>query len=119
MRSTRLLIVAIVVVLFLALGGFLIAKNVGGGGQARTFDLKVTATTMTPDKITAKQGDTLTVNVTADKKEEIHLHGYDIPFEVANTGDKVTKTFKADKSGSFEIEIEDTSTHLGELDVNP
>jgi hypothetical protein len=57
--------------------------------------------------------------VTADKKEEIHLHGYDIPFEVASDGGKATHTFKADKSGTFEIEIEDTSTSLGNLVVSP
>jgi hypothetical protein len=34
-------------------------------------------------------------------------------------GETQTKTFKADKTGSFEVEIEDTSTHLGELDVQP
>jgi hypothetical protein len=119
MRNTRLLIVAVVVVAFLAVGGFLIARNVGGGGQSRSIALQVTGNTMTPSRISAKQGDTLTITVTADKAEEIHLHGYDIPFEVPTAGGNVSHTFKADKTGTFEIEIEETSKTLGFLDVKP
>jgi FtsP/CotA-like multicopper oxidase with cupredoxin domain len=112
-------ILVVVVIAFVAIGGFLIYRQTGGGGQARTIDVTVSGSTMTPGTWTAKQGDTLTVNVTADKKEEIHLHGYDIPFEVESDGGKATHTFKADKSGSFDIEIEDTSTPLGQLVVSP
>jgi len=71
---------------------------------------------MTPDKLTARHNDSITLTVTADKAEEIHLHGYDIAFQPA-PGKPDTRTFKADKTGSFEIEIESSSTHLGELDV--
>ena len=99
--------------------GYLISKSTGGGGQARTIDVTVSGSTMTPGTWTAKQGDTLTVNVTADKKEEIHLHGYDIAFEVDSAGGKASHTFKADKSGDFDIEVEDTSTPLGKLVVSP
>ena len=40
-------------------------------------------------------------------------------FEVENPGDTVTRTFTADKTGSFQIEIEDTSTEIGSLEVQP
>jgi copper(I)-binding protein len=56
------------------------------------------------------------MSVTADRKEEIHLHVYDIKFDV-EPGKKVTKSFTADKSGEFPIEIEDTSKELGSLTV--
>jgi len=118
LRNARVLIVAALLA-FLVIAAYLVSRNVGGGGQARTFDLKVTGTTMTPAKITAKQGDTITINVSADKQEEIHLHGYDIAFEVPSAGGTVSHTFKADKTGDFEIEIEDSSTQVGELDVSP
>jgi FtsP/CotA-like multicopper oxidase with cupredoxin domain len=114
-----LLVVLVVVVLFLIGGAILISKNIGGGGQAVTINLNVKGSTMTPSTPAARQGDVVTMVVTADKEEEIHLHGYDIPFEVPSAGGKVSHTFKADKSGSFEIEIEETSTHLGQFDVNP
>jgi FtsP/CotA-like multicopper oxidase with cupredoxin domain len=112
-------ILVVVVVAFVAVGAYLIYRQTGGGGRARTIDVTVSGSTMTPGTWTAKQGDTLTVNLTADKKEEIHLHGYDIAFEVPSAGEKASHTFTADKSGSFDIEIEDTSTPLGQLVVSP
>lgn len=120
MRPLPIVIVAVVVVAFLAVGGYLIfGRASAGGGKAVTVDVTVTGTTMSPDKITAHQGDKLTLNIKADKKEELHLHGYDIAFEVENAGDTVSKTFTADKTGSFELEIEDTSTEIGSLEVQP
>lgn len=89
-----------------------------GSGQRVTFDVKISGHTMNPDKLTAHQGNTVAITFTADKAEEIHLHGYDYKFEM-KPGQPNSKTFTADKTGSFEIEIEDTSTHLGELDVTP
>jgi FtsP/CotA-like multicopper oxidase with cupredoxin domain len=119
MARNRVVLLAAVVVVFLAVGGFLIARNVGGGGQSVAIDLTVKGSTMTPDTPTAKQGDRVTMTITADKAEEIHLHGYDIPFEVPSAGGKVTHTFTVDKTGSFEMELEATSTHLGQFQVSP
>lgn len=118
MNRTAAVILAVVVVAILAVGGFLIFRGTGGGGKPVTIDLKVTGSTMTPDSPSARQNDMLTMNVTTDKAEEIHLHGYNIMFE-GQPGQTVSHTFKADKSGQFEIEIEDTSTHLGTLTVSP
>jgi len=118
MNGTGALILAAVVAAFLVVGGFLILRTTGGGGTPRTIDLTVTGTTMTPDRLTAKQNDMLTINVRADKEEEIHLHGYDVKFE-AKPNQAVSRTFKADKTGSFEIEIEGTGEHLGDLVVSP
>jgi FtsP/CotA-like multicopper oxidase with cupredoxin domain len=90
-----------------------------GPGQARTIDVNVSGSKMTPATITVHQNDRVTMTVTTDKAEEIHLHGYDIPFEVKSAGGSATHSFTADKTGSFEIEIEDTSTGLGFLNVTP
>jgi ABC-type glycerol-3-phosphate transport system substrate-binding protein len=90
----------------------------GGSGQNVALGVNVAGNKMTPDKLSARQDDMVTLKVTADKAETIHLHGYDYKFEM-KPGETQTKTFKADKTGSFEVEIEDTSTHLGELDVQP
>ncbi len=118
MNRTGALILAAVVAAFLVVGGFLVFRTASGGGTSRTIDLTVTGTTMTPDSPTAKQNDMLTINVKTDKEEEIHLHGYNIKF-AGKPSQTVTKTFKADKTGSFEIDIEDSSQHLGELGVSP
>lgn len=119
MQRNRLLIVAVVVVLFVAVGAFIALRGSGGGGQNVTVNLAVTGDKMQPDSPTVHQNDTVTMTIKADKKEEVHLHGYDIPFEIPGPGQSVTKTFKADKSGGFPMEIEDTSTPLGTFTVKP
>ena len=114
------LVIAAVVVVILVVGGILVLRSTGGSSAGpRTLSVNITGSNMSPAKLTASQNQQITFNMTADKKEEIHLHGYDIKFEVEGPGQTVTHSFKADKTGSFEIEIEDTSTHLGELDVTP
>jgi len=115
----RVVILAVVVVVFLAAGGFLIARSVGGGGRPVSINLTVSGSTMTPDTPAAKQGDRVTLTIAADRAEEIHLHGYDIPFEVPSAGGKVTHVFTADKTGTFPLEIEQTATPLGNFVVSP
>jgi hypothetical protein len=120
MRPLPIVVVAAVVVVFLGVGGYLVFGRGGaGGGQSRTVAVTVTGTTMSPDRISVQQGDRVTMNVTVDRKEEIHLHGYDIPFAAEKAGDTVSRTFTADKTGNFTIEIEETSTELGSLQVQP
>lgn len=119
MTRDRVLVLAAVLVLFFGAGAYLIYRSTGGGGQAVSLHLAVSGSTITPADPSVKQGDTVTMTITADRQEEIHLHGYDIPFDVPRPGGSVTRTFKADKSGSFEMEIEDTSTRLTQFTVNP
>ncbi len=117
MPSTRLLIIAAVVVVFLAAGGYVAFRNAGGGGQTRDVTLTVANNRMTPDTIQARQGDTLRITVLeTDTDQEVHLHGYDVHFE-GPAGQPIERTIRADKTGRFELELEQTSTHLGELDV--
>ena len=106
-------------VAFLAIFGYLVNRNTGGGGSALAIDITITGSRMNPDSPGAKQGDRVTMTITADRKEEIHLHGYDIPFAVPAGGGRVTHTFTADRTGSFEMEIEDSGTHLGQFQVSP
>lgn len=118
-RQAPLLVVGAVVVIFLAVGAFLIFRGQGGGGRPVTFDVTVTkASAMSPDRLTAKQGDMVTMNVKSDRAGEVHLHGYDIHFDT-KPGEVASHTFRADKTGDFEIEWESSSTHLGDLVVSP
>ena len=114
------LVIGVVVVVFLAVGAFLVFRmQGGGGGRPVTFDVTVTgAGSMSPGSLPAKQGDMITINVRSDRDGEVHLHGYDVVFD-AKPGQVVSHTFRADKTGDFEIEWESTSTHLGELVVRP
>jgi hypothetical protein len=123
---SRALVVAALIVVFVIAGGALIYANTNkGSARSVTFDLSVTgASKMSvsggtdPEKLSAHQNDTITINVTSDKEGEVHLHEYDIAFTVT-PGQTTTHTFKADKTCTCEIEWEETSTHLGTLTVSP
>ena len=119
MSRLRVGIVAAVLVIFFAVGGYIIFTNKSSGPKNVTFDVTVTGgTSMKPSVLDVHQNDTVTINITSDLDGEVHLHGYDIAFD--NTAGKVTThTFKAVNTGDFEIEWESTSTTLGDLKVSP
>ncbi len=118
MNRTRLLIVAVVLVVFFAVGGVLIYSN-SHKGQNVTWNVTVTkASSMSPDNLTAHVNDTVTINIASDTDGEVHLHVYDIAFDT-KAGQTVSHTFKADKTCGCEIEWESTSTLLGTLTVSP
>lgn len=119
MSRHRFAIVAAVLVVFVAVGAYLIFGNKSSGGQTVTFNLTVTgAKSMKPSELSVHQNDTVIINITSDTDGEVHLHGYDIAFDT-KAGQVVSHTFKAVNAASFEIEWESTATHLGDLNVNP
>ena len=119
MSRTRVLVVVAVLVIFFVAGGILIYVNGHQGGQNLTFDVTVTgATTMKPDTLPAHQNDTVTINITSDMDGEVHLHQYDIAFD-AKAGQVVSHTFKAVNTCSCDIEWESTGHPLGTLVVSP
>jgi len=116
---TRALVVVAVLVVFVAAGGALIYANTNKGGQNVTFTVTVTgAKSMTPATLRAHQNDTITITVTSDQEGELHLHQYDIGFEV-KAGQPTPHTFKADKTCTCAIEWEETGASLGTLVVSP
>ncbi|HEY0829500.1 MAG TPA: hypothetical protein VGE99_00060 [Candidatus Dormibacteraeota bacterium] len=119
MSRTRALIVVAVLVVFFVAGGILLYVTSHKGGQNLTFDVTVTGTTtMTPDTLQARQNDTITINITSDTDGEVHLHEYDIAFDT-KAGQVVSHTFQADKTCNCDIEWESTSHSLGALVVSP
>jgi hypothetical protein len=119
MRRGPLLVIVGLVVVFAVVGAYLVVRGQSAGGKQVTFDVTVTgASQLSPDHLTASHNDTVTINVRGDRAGEVHLHGYDIHFET-RPGEVASHTFKADRTGDFEIEWESTSTHLGDLVINP
>jgi hypothetical protein len=120
MSRYRFAIVAAVLIVFIAVGAYLIFGNKKPHTpQNVTFNVSVTkATSMHPSELPVNLNDMVTINITSDTDGEVHLHGYDIPFDT-KAGQVVSHTFKAVNSGKFDIEWESTSTPLGDLIVNP
>ena len=61
-------------------------------------------------------GDEVTIRVTADVADEIHVHGYDLVADTA-PGQPADITFVADIPGQFEVELHDAGLQLLNLIV--
>jgi heme/copper-type cytochrome/quinol oxidase subunit 2 len=61
-------------------------------------------------------GETVTLAVSSDAADEVHVHGYDVTAKVA-AGRPATLTFPADVPGVFEVELHEAGTMLLSLQV--
>jgi plastocyanin len=62
------------------------------------------------------KGSTVTIVVTSDAADTIHVHGYDIEKDVV-AGTPLTITFTADQTGSFEVETHVVEATIATLNV--
>lgn len=98
---------------------------------ASTTTLAVTATTESeidvtvadgvvdgPDRFEFALGDLVEITVLTDVADEIHVHGYDLMFDV-EPGIPVEISFEADAQGIFEVELEESEIPLFEIQVTP
>ncbi|TCK26816.1 hypothetical protein [Pseudonocardia endophytica] len=61
-------------------------------------------------------GTPVTLVVTSDENDEVHLHGYDREAELT-AGTPATIEFTADQPGVFELELHGSGTQLAKLEV--
>ena len=59
----------------------------------------------------------VTLTVTADVTDEVHVHGYDEKTDIT-AGGQSSLTFKADIPGEFEVELENAHLKIAELKVS-
>jgi hypothetical protein len=144
-RNQRLGLVALA--LAVAVAAFVLARpddeDEGGGARTATTqaqtDSAPTATTEAPEprpatervrirggevvggarKITVTKGELVRIEVTSDRADEIHLHGYDITRDVA-PGRPARFRLKAENEGVFELEAHDLGhVKIASLVVEP
>ena len=65
-----------------------------------------------------KEGETVRFRVRNDAPEHVHVHGYDIMKDI-EPGKTANVSFKADITGIFEIELEDSAQEIAQLRVDP
>jgi hypothetical protein len=70
-----------------------------------------------PERLEARLGSKVMFVVVSDAIDHVHVHGYDVSFEVA-PGSPAEVQFTADVPGIFEIELEDSHMLLLELEVS-
>lgn len=102
--------------LFLALRPETTASS--GEARERNVEVAVADGEMDPRVVSAVEGDSVTLGVSAEEPVEVHVHGYDIEEEV-EPGEPVEISFDADLTGRFDIEDHETEDVMGMLVVRP
>ena len=120
-------IVAIVVLLGAAACSSTSSKAGGAGSSASAsassaadvVEIRVSSGTVTGGLQRKKiaLGATVVVRVTSDVADEIHVHGYDKKADVEANGTADVE-FTADIPGVFEVELEQASLKLVELEIS-
>ena len=115
------LIIAVVTVV----GLFYLTKpksnyNPQPNSQVKTFDLVVKNKKLVSGQETLKvtEGDQVTINITNDEPEELHLHGYDKSVDLEASKAAQLK-FSANLTGRFSYELEHSKIEIGVLEVQP
>ncbi|MEU4267400.1 hypothetical protein [Streptomyces sp. NPDC026092] len=84
----------------------------------RTVEITVTGESVQPPpaRVELKKGEQLTLRVTADRADTLHVHGYDRELPLT-PGEPGTLTFTADRTGLFEVETHGSGLLLTQLVV--
>jgi hypothetical protein len=69
-------------------------------------------------RVKVDRGQKVTLVVSSDIADEVHLHGYDLMADAA-PGEKARIVFVATIPGRFEVELETRGLQIGELEVRP
>ncbi len=96
------------------------ATSSAKASKVRIFDLVVKNKKLISglETLMVTEGDQVTINITADEDEELHLHGYDKSVDLtSNTPAKLE--FSANLTGRFPYELEKSKTEIGALEVQP
>lgn len=82
------------------------------------YELKLVKRVLTPDIVTVKQGDEVTVNLMSDETGEFHVSGYEIENEM-EAGKPLSFSFAADKPGRYNFELHplDETGKVGDEDL--
>ncbi|MCT4357362.1 hypothetical protein M5362_30115 [Streptomyces sp. Je 1-79] len=86
--------------------------------DGRTVDITVTGTSVkpAPSRVELKKGERITLRVTSDRADTLHVHGYDRELALA-PGAPGSLTFTADRTGLFEVETHGSGLLLTQLVV--
>ncbi|OGE09910.1 hypothetical protein A3A60_04940 [Candidatus Curtissbacteria bacterium RIFCSPLOWO2_01_FULL_42_26] len=86
----------------------------------KTFELVVEGKKLVsgPQTINVTEGDNITIKITSDQEEELHIHGYDNSVDLQKDI-PAQLSFTANITGRFIYELEKSETEIGVLEVLP
>jgi len=89
-------------------------------GTVQTIDLVVARGRLVqgPRVITARAGDHVSIRITSDAEDELHLHGYNLKLHL-QPNEPQTLSFDARRTGRFTYELHRHDVELGALEVYP
>jgi hypothetical protein len=124
-RNQRIMLVGAAGIVLAVLA--VIVFSGGGGSDDKSSDsgktVKVQVANEKPvggvQDINVKKGDPVSFTVTADKGDEIHVHGYDIHKDIPANGGTVAFNFPAKMDGIFIVELEGPGEQIASLKVSP
>lgn len=95
------------------------AGQVAEAPDGTRFEVQVAGGRVTGDtgRLPVALGEQVTVTVTGDRPDELHLHGYDVTAELV-PGTPAELTFDATVPGVFELELHEAGTVLLTLQVS-
>jgi len=111
--AVRLVTLAVISVLVLG-GLFLILRPdpPAATPAKHSFDLEIRGDGMSPEEVSVREGDRVTMSITSERPVEVHVHGYDLEQEV-EPGEPTELSFEADLTGRFPMENHETEAELG------
>jgi hypothetical protein len=88
--------------------------------KPKRFELVVSKARLVsgPATIQVHEGDELELQITSDRADELHLHGYDLHLSLTANEPALLK-LKAEHSGRFDYELHHAHLELGTLEVLP
>jgi heme/copper-type cytochrome/quinol oxidase subunit 2 len=91
----------------------------GAGSGPRTIQVQVTGNQVqtAERRVKVPLGTRVRLEVTADRADEVHLHGYDRKVDI-EPGRTAVLEVTADTPGVFEVELEEAGLKLVELQVS-
>ena len=94
------------------------ATTTAGAAGAQTVQIAVTGTMVqtAARRVKVPLDGKVRLQVTADRADEVHLHGYDRKVDI-EPGTQAVLEFQADTPGVFEVELEEAALKLVELQV--
>ncbi|MDQ4092368.1 MAG: hypothetical protein M3143_02815, partial [Actinomycetota bacterium] len=84
------------------------------GPTVQTINIAVRGGQVTGDtgRVTIALGTPVTISVSSDVADEIHVHGYDRKGEIPTAGGTGSVSFTANTPGVFEVELEESKLQL-------
>ena len=89
-------------IFFVLLTSLTFAACGSGAPQALEVAVEIGEEKMSPEAVRVKQGDTVTLKISAEEPGEFHLHGYDLEVDV-EPAEGADMVFVADATGRFRI----------------